>query len=49
MVDIDKIEYGFMPGRGTVDDVLVLRRLIEKFRAKNKLFFFYVCWPEKGF
>ena len=34
--------YGFMPGRGTVDAVFVLRRLTEKFRAKNKLFFVFV-------
>ena len=25
-VDIDKMQYGFMPGRGTVDAVFVLRR-----------------------
>ena len=42
VVDIDKMEYGFMPGRGTVDTVFVLRRLCEKFRAKNKLFFVFV-------
>ena len=36
-----------MPGRGTVDPVFVLRRLNEKFRAKNKIFF--ICWPGKGF
>ena len=27
VVDIDKMQYGFMPGRGTVDAVFVLRRL----------------------
>ena len=32
----------FVPGRGTVDSVSVLRRLSEKFRAKNKLFFMFV-------
>ena len=32
----------FVPGRGTVDSVSVLRRLSEKFRAKNKLFFIFV-------
>ena len=36
VVTIDKMQYGFMPGRGTVDAVFVLRRLREKFRAKNK-------------
>ena len=42
VVDIDKMQYGFMPGRGTVDAVSVLRRVTEKFRAKNKLFFVFV-------
>ena len=34
------MQYGFVPGRGTVDAVFVLRRLGEKFRAKNKFFTF---------
>ena len=37
-----------MPGRGTVDAVFVLRKLCEKFRTKNKLFFVFVD-PEKTF
>ena len=31
-----------MPGSGNVDAVFVLKRLTEKFRAKNKLFFIFV-------
>ena len=42
VVDIDEMQYGFTPGRGTVDAVFVLSRLSEKFRAKNKLFFIFV-------
>ena len=41
-LDIDKMQYGFMPGRGAVDAVLVLRKLSEKFRDKKKLFFIFV-------
>ena len=37
-----KCSMGFMPGRGTVDAVFVLRRLTEKFSAKNKLFFVFL-------
>ena len=43
VVDIDKMQYGFMPGRGTVDAVFVLSRLSEKFRAKNRTLFFHIC------
>ena len=42
VVDIDEMQYGFTPRRGTVDAVFVLSRLSEKFRAKNKLFFIFV-------
>ena len=49
LVDIDKMQYGFMPGRGTVDAVFVLRRLTEKFRAKNKKLFFVFVDLEKAF
>ena len=42
VVDIDKMQHRFMPGRGTVDAVLVLGRLSEKFRAKNKFIFIFV-------
>ena len=39
----DRMQYRFVPGRGTVDDAFVLRRLTEKFRAKiKKLFFIFV-------
>ena len=49
VVDIDKMQYGFMPGRRTVDAVFVLRRLTEKFRAKNKKLFFVFVDLEKAF
>ena len=48
-VDIDKMHHGFMPGRGTVDAVFVLRRLTEKFRAKNKKLCFVFVDLEKAF
>ena len=48
-VDIDKMQYGFMPWRRTVDAVFILRRLSEKFRAKNKKLFFVFVDLEKAF
>ena len=49
VVDIDKMQYGFMPWRGTVDAAFVLRGLTEKFRAKNKKLFFVFADLEKTF
>ena len=49
VVDIDKMQYGFMLGRGTGDAVFVLRRLSKKHRPKNKKLFFSFCGPGKYF
>ena len=49
VVDIDKMQYGFMPRRGTVDAAFVLRRLTEKLRAKNKKLLFIFVELEKAF
>ena len=34
VVDIDKMQCGFMPGRGTVDAVFVVRRLLKNSESK---------------
>ena len=48
-VDIDKMQYGFTLGTGTVDAVSALRRLSEKFRARNKKLLFIFVDLEKIF
>ena len=47
MIDIDKIQYGLMPRRGTVDAAFVLKRPAEKFTTKNT--FFVIVDLEKDF
>ena len=42
VVDVNKMQYGFMSERGTVETAFVLSRVTEKFRAKNKKFFLYL-------
>ena len=42
VVDIDKMQYGFMPGRGTVDAVFVLRRLTENLEPKIRSCLLYL-------
>ena len=49
MVDIDKMQYGFMLGKETVDVVFALSENSEKFRAKNKKLFFVFVNLEKAF
>ena len=49
VIDIDKMKYGFIPVIGTVDTVLVLWRLSEKSRAKNKKLFFIFVDLKKAF
>ena len=40
LVDIDKMQYGFMPGRGIFDTVFILKRLTEKYQSKGKKLFY---------
>ena len=49
VVDIDKTQYGFMLGRGTLDAVFVLMRLTENFRFKNQNLFLIFVDLEKAF
>ena len=44
VVDIGKMQYGFMAGRWTVGTVFALRRLSEKLRAKIKFFLYLLTW-----
>ena len=45
MVDIDKIKFGFVPGRGTTDALFKVRQLQEKYRAVKKPTLFLICGP----
>lgn len=49
MVNVDEMQFGFMPGKGTVDAVFILRRLQEEYRDKGKKL--YLCFVdlEKAF
>ena len=49
MVRADKIQFGFMPGKGTIDAVFILRRSQEEYLDKKKKL--YMCFVdlEKAF
>ena len=40
MVDIDPMQFGFVPGRGTTDTIFIIRHLQEKYIAANKPLYF---------
>ena len=48
MVKVDEMQFGFMPGKGTIDAVFILRLLQEEYLDKKKL---YMCFVdlEKAF
>ena len=50
IVDMDKVQYGFTPGRGTVDAVFIFRTLTKKYCSKSKkLFYILFVDLEKAF
>ena len=44
IVSVDEIEFGFMPERGTIDDVFILRRMQEEYHAKGRKL--YMCFVD---
>ena len=46
-VNVDDMQFGFMPGRGTTDAIFVLRQIREKYIRKNRnLYFAFVDLEE---
>ena len=48
-INIDSMQFGFMPGRGTADALFVVRRMQEEYKDKKKKL--YMCFVdiEKAF
>ena len=49
MVDIDAMQFGFVPGRGTTDAIFIIRQLQEKYIAANKPLYIAFVDLEKAF
>jgi hypothetical protein len=49
LVNVDEMQFGFMPGKGTTDAIFILRRLQEEYRDKERKL--YICFVdlEKAF
>ena len=48
-VDLDSMQFGFRPGRGTTDAIFITRQLQEKYLAKNRKLYFAFVDLEKAF
>ena len=48
-INIDEMQFGFMPGRGTTDAIFILRQMQEKFLGKKKNLYFAFIDLEKAF
>ena len=49
MVNIDEMQFGFVPGRGTIDAIFIVHQLQEKYITAKKLFYFAFVDLEKTF
>ena len=49
MVKVDEMQFGFMPGKGTIDAVFILRRLQEEYLDKEKKLYRCFVDLEKAF
>ena len=49
LVKVDQMQFGFMPGRSTVDAIFIFRRMYESFLEKNRKLFIYFVDLEKAF
>ena len=44
VVDNDKMQYGFIPGKGTVDPVNILSRLVKNSEPKTSCLLYLLTW-----
>ena len=43
-INLNKMPFGFKPGKGTVDEIFIVRRMQEKYQKKNKKL--YMCFVD---
>ena len=48
-MSIDNMQFGFMPGKGTTDDIFIMRQVQEKHQAKKKKLYYAFVDLEKAF
>ena len=43
LINLNKMRFGFMPGKGTVDAILIVRRMQEEYQKKDKRLYMCFC------
>ena len=49
LLNLNEMQFGFMPGKGTVDAIFIVRRMQEKYQKKNKKLYMCFVVMEKAF
>ena len=49
IVSVDDMQFGYIPERGTIDAVFILKRMQEEYHAKGKKLYMYFVDLEKAF
>ena len=49
MVNIDEMQLGFVPGRGSVDTIFIVHQLQDKYITPNKMLYFAFIDHTKAF
>ena len=48
LVNLNEMQFGFMPGKGTVDAIFIVRRMQREYQKKNKkLYMCFVVYVKK--
>ena len=46
LVNLNKVQFGFMPGKGTVDAIFIVKRMQEEYEKDKKLYMCFVTWKK---
>jgi len=49
VIDIDEMQMGFMPGKGTIDAIFIIRQMMEKYEAAGRNLFMVLVDLKKAF
>ena len=48
LVNLNKLQFGFIPGKGTVEAIFIVRRMQEEYKKKDKKLYSGMCFFDMG-